>query len=128
MRKLLERIGRGEKMIHKLEEKNPGSNVLPKKKRRLAIVPTEPDALLAEEESQAGAFLFRFPPPLLGKSVFWKKTDTPTLPTGRGMGSCSGKAPSVSSGRRTKPPRARPAKPRYPRTGNYRLRMRLPEG
>ncbi|CAF0699063.1 hypothetical protein MPNT_30112 [Candidatus Methylacidithermus pantelleriae] len=55
-------------MVRKLEKNEPGSNVLPKKKRRLAILPPKLDVLLAEGGSQARAFVVRFPPPLLGKS------------------------------------------------------------
>ncbi|WP_174583129.1 hypothetical protein [Candidatus Methylacidithermus pantelleriae] len=53
----------------------PRSHVLREKNRRLAILGPKLHALLAEEESRAGASLFGFGPALRRKRFPWKKTD-----------------------------------------------------
>ncbi|CAF0705052.1 hypothetical protein MPNT_80086 [Candidatus Methylacidithermus pantelleriae] len=64
-----------EKVICKLEQKKPRSNVLHGKKGRLAILRTRVDALLAHQKSRRGASLFAFAPPLSVKEFSLEEND-----------------------------------------------------
>ncbi|CAF0689855.1 hypothetical protein [Candidatus Methylacidithermus pantelleriae] len=99
----------------------PGSNVLHEKNGRRAILWTQQNALLDDQKSRAGVCLCFGSLHPFGKEFSWKKTDTLTTRTGRGIGRRSGGARSVCLARRTRPPETPPAKPDSPPTEAYRL-------